>query len=67
LEDQLRKLEQMLGDPLRAEKTDALIAKVREGERKAKKLKKERNVMKTELNQAQGRLEQIKKEIGGFA
>eukprot|EP00980_Cylindrotheca_fusiformis_P009248 scaffold2018_cov113-Cylindrotheca_fusiformis.AAC.2 len=59
-------LKQKLGDPLRAEKTDDLIDKVRAGEFMNKKLKKERNALKKELDDVNARMVQIKQEIGSL-
>jgi chromosome segregation ATPase len=66
LKEQITELRQKLGDPLRAEKTDVLVAKVRDGEATSKKLKKERNALRTELDDVSSRMAQIKQEILWF-
>lgn len=66
LKQQIIGLQQKLGDPLRVEKTDVLIDKVREGEFKNKKLKKECNALRTELEDVKNRMAQFKQEIGNI-
>lgn len=66
LEQALDDLRQKLGDPLVREKTDALITKVKEGEAKNRKLTKERDDLRRDLNAVNSQMKLIKSSLGDF-